>query len=46
MQGRKDFFIHGDHIGAPGTASEGCIILSHATRILISESADKQLQVI
>lgn len=46
MRGRGDFYIHGDHIGAPGTASDGCIILSHATRTLLSESDDRSLQVV
>lgn len=52
MRGRKDFFCHGDHIGAPGTASDGCIIMSHATRALITTwqhaavSSDQTLQVI
>lgn len=46
MDGRGDFYIHGDHIGAPGTASDGCMIFSHATRLLISASADRALRVI
>ncbi len=46
MRGRADFFVHGDHIGAPGTASDGCIIMSHATRQLINQSNDKRLHVI
>jgi Protein of unknown function (DUF2778) len=46
MGGRGDFFIHGDHIGAPGTASNGCIIMSHSTRQLIASSVDRDLQVI
>ena len=46
MRGRGDFYVHGDHIGAPGTASDGCIIMSHATRSLIAGSTDRQLQVI
>jgi Protein of unknown function (DUF2778) len=46
MRGRAGFFIHGDHIGAPGTASDGCIIMAHATRTLINQSSDKRLQVI
>jgi Protein of unknown function (DUF2778) len=46
MRGRADFFLHGDHIGAPGTASDGCIIMSHATRTLIDQSSDKRLQVV
>jgi hypothetical protein len=46
MRGRGDFYIHGDHIGAPGCASDGCIIMSRVTRQLLIDSADKQLQVI
>jgi Protein of unknown function (DUF2778) len=46
MRGRGDFYCHGDHIGAPGTASDGCMIFSHATRTLISQSPDHRLQVI
>jgi hypothetical protein len=30
--GRTEFLIHGDSVDAPGTASEGCIILSPAIR--------------
>src|ERR1700676_2040625 len=44
MRGRGDFYCHGDHIGAPGTASDGCIIMSRATRQLIDSSSDKRLQ--
>ena len=46
MRGRGDFFIHGDHIGAPGCASNGCIIMSRATRRLLIASEDRQIQVI
>jgi hypothetical protein len=46
MRGRGDFFIHGDHIGAPGCASNGCIIMSRATRRLLIASEDRQLSVI
>jgi len=46
MRGRSDFYCHGDHIGAPGTASDGCIIMSRATRTLIDQSDDKRLQVV
>ncbi len=46
MRGRGGFYCHGDHIGAPGTASDGCIIMSRATRELLAQSADKRLQVI
>lgn len=45
MEGRGGFYCHGDHIGAPGTASDGCMIFSHATRLLLSTSSDKRLQV-
>ena len=43
--GRSGFFIHGDSIAHPGQASHGCIILDHPTRVLLSESDDKSLQV-
>lgn len=33
--GRSGFLIHGDKIGAPGTASQGCIILPAAARYYI-----------
>lgn len=46
--GRSGFLIHGDEIGAPGQhlASHGCIILSHATRSLIAQSNDTDLEVV
>lgn len=46
MRGRRGFYIHGDKIGAPGCASDGCIILSHATRLLLMASTDRQISVI
>jgi hypothetical protein len=46
MCGRAGFFIHGDNITAPGTASDGCIILSRTTRVAIDASEDKQLTVV
>jgi hypothetical protein len=46
MFGRSSFFIHGDHIGAPGTASDGCMIFAHNIRTLLSQSQDRQIQVI
>ena len=46
MQGRSDFFIHADTIGHPRCASEGCIVMSHSTRLLLSQSADRQIQVV
>jgi len=44
--GRSGFFIHGDNPAMNHTASEGCIVLSHAARIAISESGDRMLRVI
>jgi hypothetical protein len=45
-QGRGGFYMHADTIGHPRCASEGCMVFSHATRMLIDASDDKQLQVI
>jgi hypothetical protein len=36
MFGRADFLIHGDNADMDHTASEGCIILDHDTRVGIS----------
>lgn len=44
--GRSGFLIHGDSIAHPGTASEGCIILDHAARMTLINSAEKLLAVI
>lgn len=46
MHGRSGFLIHGDSIRHPGTASEGCIILSRNIRLLISMSRDHDLEVV
>jgi len=46
MHGRGDFYCHGDKIGAPGCASDGCIIMSHSTRVMLSESSDRRIQVV
>ena len=46
MYGRAGFLIHGDSVHAPGTASEGCIILPRAIRTEIWESGDHTLNVI
>lgn len=46
MFGRSDFFVHGDRIGHPGTASEGCIVLSRAARGVLWESTDHRIEVI
>ena len=44
--GRSGFLIHGDSVYAPGTASEGCIILARAVRERIASSQDNLLTVI
>lgn len=46
MFGRSGFLIHGDSIAHPGTASDGCIVLAHDVRANVSESPDRQLQVV
>ena len=46
MRGRSGFYIHADTIGHPRCASEGCIVMSRATRITISESSDRQIRVV
>jgi hypothetical protein len=43
--GRDAFLIHGDSIRAPGTASDGCIILSLGIRQQVANSLDKTLTV-
>ena len=46
MYGRSEFLIHGDSIAAPGTASEGCIIMNRIVRNHIAESGDTVLRVV
>jgi hypothetical protein len=46
MFGRSGFLIHGDAVHAPGTASEGCVILAHTVREQIWESGDHRLNVV
>jgi hypothetical protein len=46
MFGRSGFLIHGDSVKAPGTASEGCIILSRDVRERIWQAADRALAVV
>jgi hypothetical protein len=46
MFGRDAFRIHADSIEHPGAASEGCICLNRATRLMISSSKDRKLVVI
>jgi len=43
---RGGFFMHGDNIELPGTASDGCIVMSRATRVKVNASPDKQLTVV
>ena len=43
---RAGFLIHGDKIGTPGTASDGCIIMNRTIRDTISASADSVLMVV
>jgi len=46
MFGRSGFLIHGDSVKAPGTASEGCIIMSRPVRLAVAASPERVLQVI
>lgn len=44
--GRSGFLMHGDKIGAPGTASLGCIIMPRAVREQVWNSDDHYLEVV
>lgn len=46
VTGRSAFRIHGDSIRNPGSASNGCIILSRHVRELIWNSGDRDLEVV
>jgi len=46
MYGRAGFLIHGDSVHAPGTASQGCIILARDIRQKIWESGDRSITVV
>ena len=46
MHGRSGFWIHGDSVRAPGTASLGCIIQPRATRLTMDASSDRRLQAV
>jgi len=46
MFGRAGFLIHGDSIHAPGTASQGCIILPRDIRYIIWGSGDHDIEVV
>lgn len=43
--GRSAFLIHADSIKAPGTASQGCIILPAPVRAVMAASQDRELLV-
>lgn len=45
-RGPYSFRIHGDSISAPGTASDGCIIIDHTDRLSIWNSEDHDLIVV
>jgi len=45
MYGRAGFLMHGDSVIEPGTASEGCIIMSRPTRQRAAAEPDRMLQV-
>jgi Protein of unknown function (DUF2778) len=45
MFGRSGFLMHGDSIVAPGTASEGCVIMPRTIRELVWASGDRELHV-
>lgn len=44
--GRTGFYIHGDSIKDPGTASHGCVILPRPVRLKVSASQDRVLEVV
>jgi lipoprotein-anchoring transpeptidase ErfK/SrfK len=47
MDGRDGgFMVHGDNEHLNHTASDGCIILSHALREAIQQRGDKGLEVV
>lgn len=45
MFGRAGFLMHGDSVVAPGTASEGCIIMPRNIREQVWASGDTRLTV-
>lgn len=46
MYDRSDFFIHGDNAQLNHSASDGCIIMPHNVRQLISDGDDNKLTVV
>jgi len=46
MYGRADFYVHGDAVGHPGAASDGCIIMPREVRELLNQSQDREIRVV
>ena len=46
MYGRAGFLMHGDSVAAPGTASEGCVIMPRSIREQVWTSGDRVLTVV
>ena len=44
--GRDAFFMHGDSIHNPGSASSGCVIMDRSVREQVWSSGDRKLRVI
>jgi len=44
--GRTGFLMHGDSKSAPGTASQGCVIMPRTVREQVWNSGDRDLQVV
>lgn len=44
--GRGGFLIHGDSIQHPGSASHGCVIFPRSVRLRISQSEDREMEVV
>jgi hypothetical protein len=44
--GRSGFLMHGDSKAAPGTASQGCVILPRSVREEVWQSGDRDLKVV
>jgi len=44
--GRSGFLMHGDSKAAPGTASQGCVILPRSVREEVWKSGDRDLKVV
>ena len=46
MFGRSSFYVHGDRVTPPNSASDGCIIMPRDIRIKMYESKDHILEVV